>query len=457
MFNDERINKEMSKLKKLIIIISFIVSVIFLLYKLIAITFYKESYLNLALEGFIFVVSLTILLIPLFTKEKNKDELYIKKKEKYYDKAFIIFLYLVLGAYSFLLPLYAINKGTEYSKTNLSMSLIINFSVYVAYGFLRFKKIYFNYNIIEENKNKYYKIVSKNILKIAKFVSFNYVLTFPFSIIYLIENKSFLLIIIMLITFIIIFALSTAYYLLMSILERVSFDEENKKRMTTSTFILLTLAFLGLISANIFNLIFAFVIEKNFYYDANTLMIIQYIVKSFRISGKFCIVLGLIFLVSDISKNNMKLLNKFKGFIIAFIIYVIIETIYSDIGGTVINIIIQTLIDNKVFSLDHSSYVSIFKNVININLLISRLFYIIMAIILLVEFKDNLKGIIMPKVILISYISYYIIYGIAYEINTTITMYFLILLMIMLVLTYVYLLVIFLSKNNKYCDEDLRG
>lgn len=95
MFNDERINYEITKLKKLIIIVSGILSFMFLLFKMLILYNQKLHFCLYSTEIIITATSLIIMICSLFIKTEVKDEMYLYKKQKYYDVSFKGFLRII--------------------------------------------------------------------------------------------------------------------------------------------------------------------------------------------------------------------------------------------------------------------------------------------------------------------------------------------------------------------------
>ena len=86
MFNDERINLEIGKLKRLIIIISLIFTIMFLLVKILDGIYYEPSFIFYLTEIVTIVSCLIVLIISFFKKSKIKDEQYLQSKSNYYNK-----------------------------------------------------------------------------------------------------------------------------------------------------------------------------------------------------------------------------------------------------------------------------------------------------------------------------------------------------------------------------------
>ena len=80
MFNDERINSEMTRLKKLIIILSGILSFLFLAVKLFVNSARNLQFCLYSTEILIAVSSLSIMIGSLFIKSDVKDELFFQRK-----------------------------------------------------------------------------------------------------------------------------------------------------------------------------------------------------------------------------------------------------------------------------------------------------------------------------------------------------------------------------------------
>ena len=91
MFNDERINYKVNSAKKFIIILSIILSSLFLITKIIGLFNYNNKMIgfgNLATEIVMVLAGVGILIGSLFIKSEVKDEEYYNRKASYYKKAF---------------------------------------------------------------------------------------------------------------------------------------------------------------------------------------------------------------------------------------------------------------------------------------------------------------------------------------------------------------------------------
>ena len=157
MFNDERINSEMTRLKKLIIILSGILSFLFLAVKLFVNSARNLQFCLYSTEILIAVSSLSIMVGSLFIKSDVKDELFFQRKQNYINKAFKVLMYISFIGYAVVIPATMTSGDNSALSSNMCINMIMMSSLFFGYGFLRLKKVYFNYNFIEEENKTYYK------------------------------------------------------------------------------------------------------------------------------------------------------------------------------------------------------------------------------------------------------------------------------------------------------------
>lgn len=269
-FNDERITYEMGFAKKYSLIIVFFTSLLYFIMKVAYIFIYYVSINNnklfhLSKLGVApFTVDIAILLISfliivfekiLITKD-IKDEMYSKKVSNYYNSSFkkgIIVVYIV---YSIFLALLIKNEYAVFLGVDL-----FNFSIFItlltSFIYLRTKKTYLNYSIIEEEN--YYSRVFKNILKFGLIMVLGLLISSVVGVILFINNiKSILpLLFSMLLIYCFSFVFNSIIYLMISIFERICFKNENKTKISLFVILLMivviTISFFLLVSKLIFS------------------------------------------------------------------------------------------------------------------------------------------------------------------------------------------------------------
>ncbi len=320
MFNDERINLHMGKLKKYIILISCIVSCLFIIYKIIE--FMKYDFINyvvyLITDISIFLTSLIILLCSLSISCDTKDEKYYIEKSEYYNRNFKTFLYISFISFSLVMPF---TYDSSYSS-NVLMILLMNISLIMGYGYLRYNKIYFNYNIIEEDNNIYYRNVGLNIVKIIKFFAIIYGIGLLISIFL----GSLSLIIAIIIAYISTVSYNSVYYLFISWVEKLFYIQENKKILTYPTILLCVIVFILSAVSFAFGRYCDYVIQSEILENLNiSITIGQYVALLENIQKVISTYytlfysLFIIFLFSDLFKNNNNLRKDSKIVLIIFI------------------------------------------------------------------------------------------------------------------------------------------
>ncbi len=462
MFNDERIELEMSKLKKIIILLSGVLGAIFLLYKLFCNITRDLDFCLYSTEVIITVLSIGILLGSLLVKAKVKDELFYQRKANYYNIAFKILLYVTFISYALVIPATMVASDNSVLSSNICINMIMISSLFFGYAYLRFKRIYFNYNIIEADSKTYYKNVFKNILKICKFFGIIYLISFIVSLFYIGTYSILTFIIAILLAFITSIFSNSIYYFFISFLERLFFKEEENKKITTPTIILIVMSTIFLFIASVFNLINSSLAIGDFGNSSvssltSILSILSSVSKYFTELCRFFSVLGITFLLSDIAKNNNQLLNKFKGLIIAFIIFIIYEVIWARISSVVMIVV------GDIYSISSTninlpmSYSQVLLMLTRIPFAIKFMFYTITSIVVLIKFKKEIANKISVRILFIISILMYIISFLSYLSQKAVLIYmFSIMGPVILVIAFLILIIKGYKNNNKFEQtEDL--
>lgn len=166
----------------------------------------------------------------------NNEEL-IKREQKYFDIAFKVFLWVSFIGYALVLPKTIISNNNSWFSANLLINILMMSSMFLGYGILRLKKIYFNFKFISEENKIYYKGVFKNIWKIIRFFIIIYLIAFFVAIAYIIKNNSTAFLTTILKELIVAVLTTSSFYLFISFLERFLYIEDDKKAITTPTII----------------------------------------------------------------------------------------------------------------------------------------------------------------------------------------------------------------------------
>ncbi len=390
MFNDERINYEMSKLKKLIIILGGVLGLIFLIYKMLANVTRDLQFHLYSTEIIVTVTSIVLLLGSLLVRADEKDELYIQKKAKYYHIAFKVFLYISFISYALVIPATIVSGDNVAFSSNNFVNMIMMSSLFIGYAYLRLKKIYFNYNIIEEDRKTYYKNVFKNMLKILKFFGIVYLIALVVSIFYMAKYKPLSFIFTIVLAFVISVISNCLYYLFISFLERLFYKEENKKKIKTPTLILLSISAFFLLSSLICNIVYQLIIG-NVINTPDSVHFIDIIGSLSVLIGnltefcRFFSVLGITFLVTDVANANPLLLKRSRGLLISFIIFMVMEIIWNRC-----EFMINFMLHDSLISDDTYYIISLMIQKCLISL--KSLYYIVVSILVLCLFKNSLKN-----------------------------------------------------------------
>ena len=260
MFYDERIEFEKGRISRNCIIISVVASLIYGALYLINIIMGIENpgfrhFFHLGIEAVI-ILSGSILLITGFCKGVfSKDERTQAGRNLFYGKAALIHLCITLIAWAFIMPfalaypLPQINFLAFPYDYGLSMLFFPTVS-YCVYAFKK-SEIYFNYSILESKH--YYRGVMRNIGKFGGFIALLFLASFTglsliiFTQIRSIKPEALLSYISsVFLTHVTVFLLSSLLYLLLSMLEKASYDNETRLVSKSTVISFLTAACLTL-------------------------------------------------------------------------------------------------------------------------------------------------------------------------------------------------------------------
>lgn len=238
MFYDERIERERGRISRNCIIISVICALIYGALNLSNILLCLEKpafrhFMHLGVEGAIILSGIIILAVGMLKYFSRHDERSRAERDIFYNKAGFVHLCVTFCAWAFLMPLTALNPlpSINFYALPYDYGMYLLFFPIVIYCVYSFKKseIYFNYSLL--NGNDYYKYVIKNIGKLGlrTLVLFAVSLTtLCFSIVAVnITPKNFLSCALSIIlTYVFCFASAASLYLLLSVLEKSSYDNE---------------------------------------------------------------------------------------------------------------------------------------------------------------------------------------------------------------------------------------
>ena len=358
MFNDERINKEISNLKKYLIILSVIVACIFLGIKIYYSTINELSIVYYITELVIILAGTGTLIGSLFIRAEIKDEMFYERIHKYFDKAFKIFVCLTFISFACVMGGTLLYENQDFSSA-VTINLILTISLFVGYAYLRYKNIYFNYNLIEEDNKTYYKGVFKNILKIFLFFLIIYSIGIAASLLF--TNKSqgltqsdFSIVLKSIISAFFTSSIGVGlYYLFISIFEKSFVNEEENKKITIPTIILVVLAI-------VFNALYLIISIKEsmlinqMQMDPSSagnfsamLTKLSNNSKFFREWGIHLQTLGLVFLAYDATKGDKALKNKAIAPLLIFIFYSFISLIVMKLDPMLLDCV-KNLSQNEI-------------------------------------------------------------------------------------------------------------
>ena len=238
MFYDERIEYERGRISRNCIIISVIGALIYGALNLTNILICIEkpaarTFLHFGIEIVIILSGIICLAVGFFKVKFAHDERTLAERNIFYNKSSMVHLGRTLAAWAFLMPFAAVyplpsvNVSAMPYDYGLSL-LFFPIVIYIVYSFKK-HEIYFNYSILENEH--YYTGVLKNIGKFGlRMLELLGISLFGLCLcIFKIKAKEFLIYFLaFIITYIFIFVTSSLLYLLLSALEKSSYDNQTK-------------------------------------------------------------------------------------------------------------------------------------------------------------------------------------------------------------------------------------
>lgn len=406
MFNDERINYKVNSAKKFIIIISIIISSLFLIPKILGLIIYKYQMIgfgNLATEIVMVLTGVSILIGSLFIKSEVKDEEYYNRKANYYKLAFKIYLYIVFITFAICMPWIARKMIDPNLSSNVTINIMLSLTLVLGYSYFKINNIYFNYQIIEEDNRTYFKKVLKNILKILSFFGIVYSVALVHATGYIMTDNFIQILLTIILGFVFSVISCCVYYFIISYLERLYYKQEHKKIITLPSIILLIISFVTLVNCNFFTFVAQVTATSSFLPRfglslAQIMAIYNYIIRFFKEINDLVTILSVVFIVTDVTKNNAQIRNKLKPVIYTFLVIMTFSILYSPLQNVIYSIM-RYYSGIKVINFI-SRAMSICRFIFNI------LAYIFIFIYTLIRLRKELKSKPFIKVMLILYSIY---------------------------------------------------
>ena len=241
MFNDERINYESGRIYQWGILWAVLYTVVFALSRLLFLGNAEGVSVSLFVSEIAVIASGTVILfVGLIRWGFVRDERHIAEKHRYYLTAGKVFLIAAVAGYALSIPLRSNSGLNDYAINELLLQLEVLGCVYFLFAFKR-RQISFNYTFIGEPNRVYYLRVLQNIGKLAL------ALLIPFGVASALDFFSHM----SAAYFLAIWAayIITVYdlglcYLILSLLEKLNYDEEAPRNLKRGTFIAFILAIL---------------------------------------------------------------------------------------------------------------------------------------------------------------------------------------------------------------------
>ena len=239
MFDDERINYESGRIYQWGILWAVLYTAVFALSRLLFLGNTEGVSVSLFIaEITVIGFGAVILLVGLIRWGLGRDERRVAEKHRYYLTAGKVFLIAAVAGYALSIPLRSQSELNDYPINELLMQLEVLGCVYFFFAFKR-RMISFNYTFIHETGWGYYGRVLRNIGKLALYALIPFGAAAVLDLLTHMSTVYFNAIGIA-------YAL-TAYdlgvgYFLLSLLEKLNYDEEAPKNLKRGTFIALIVA-----------------------------------------------------------------------------------------------------------------------------------------------------------------------------------------------------------------------
>ncbi|MBQ7910503.1 MAG: hypothetical protein IJ363_06920 [Clostridia bacterium] len=238
-FDDERINYESGRIYQWGILWAVLYTAVFALSRLLFLGNAEGVSLSLFISEIAVIVSgAVILLIGLIRWGFGRDERRVAEKHRYYLTAGKVFLITAVAGYALSIPLRSQSGLNDYPINELLMQLEVLGCVYFFFAFKR-RQISFNYTFIHETGWGYYGHVLRNIGRLALYA------LIPFgaaAVLDLLTHMSTVYFNAIGIAYALtVYDLGLCYFLL-SLLEKLNYDEESPKNLKRGTFIALIIA-----------------------------------------------------------------------------------------------------------------------------------------------------------------------------------------------------------------------
>ena len=238
-FDDERINYESGRIYQWGILWAVLYTAVFALSRLLFLGNTEGVSLSLFISEIAVIASgAVILLIGLIRWGLGRDERRVAEKHRYYLTAGKVFLIATVAGYALSIPLRSHSGLNDYATNELLMQLEVLGCVYFFFAFKR-RMISFNYTFIHETGWGYYGHVLRNIGRLALYA------LIPFgaaAVLDLLTHMSTVYFNAIGIAYALtVYDLGVGYFLL-SLLEKLNYDEESPKNLKRGTFIALIVA-----------------------------------------------------------------------------------------------------------------------------------------------------------------------------------------------------------------------
>ncbi len=236
MFHDERINQTCGRIYQSGILLAVLYTALFTSGRLIF-TGGFGGLMHYLTEAAVLLFGVGILLVDLIRWGFSRDERAVFERHTYYLTAGKVFIIAALAGYAISIPLRA-RVSNDYPVNELILHLETLGCVYFFFAFKR-HEVSFNYTFIQEQGWGYYRRVLLNIGKLAL------ILLLPFATAALLDlalHHSFFMYLAILMGYVYsVIGLGLAYFLL-SLLEKLNYDEESVKNLKKGTLVAWILA-----------------------------------------------------------------------------------------------------------------------------------------------------------------------------------------------------------------------
>lgn len=400
MFLDERIIVQRGKIFRKLNIIALAFALLYLISRLnIYSNVLETKFIGLFTTEICTIVctSLVLLIGELCYKSDVSDERIITKKYQFYSLSGKILLFVIIIGYSISMIFHDRRSKYDFPPNDIIILFEIICVVYLYYQFKK-NKININYSFIENYNGKYYKEVFKNIGLFALITLLIYAITGVISAVLAGGTDT-------LISFIIAAVISIValggHYLLLSFIEKIDYDDQLNEVRNSFVVVTIVVCVLSLIYA-IASIIYRNNVLENVSLNIDIISITSQIMHNASLIKLTYVGIYCGYLVSYFN-NNSDITKSISIYIISIIVIVFISVLLESINKVAVyeSTIATKYMETKA-ALKTMRRVLIASTILEV---LSIIFYGYFVLKLVTEKRYSFYLILLPVLVLVSYLS----------------------------------------------------